>query len=107
MYITPEMGGRIVVSVLFKGEGHKEHVDAELSERGVEPPMEISKMKWNEVLDLLKMDKYKKLVERELARDIEHWRDVKEFEPQSERMKELFEWQAEYKLKKQSRQKGL
>ena len=60
-----------------------------------------------EELDGAIMDEYKKLVERELARGIEHWRDVKEFEPQSEKMKELFEWQAEYKLKKQSRQKGL
>ena len=45
--------------------------------------MEISKMRWNKVLDLLKMDEYKNLVERAMARNIEHWSAVKEFKPQS------------------------
>ena len=72
MLISPEMGGKIVVSILHKGKGHIEYVDAELSECRVEPPMEISKMKWNEVLDLLKVAEYKVLVERELARIISH-----------------------------------
>ena len=107
MLIPPEMGGKILVSILYRGKGHDEHVSAELSERGVEPPMEISKMKWNEVLDLLKLAEHKVLVERELARNIKHWSDVKEFEPQSEKMKELFDYQADHFLEKQSRKRGL
>ena len=71
MLITSEMRSKIVVSVFQKGKGHINHVSAELSERGVEPPMQLSKMKWKEVeaTDLLRKDEYKKLVELELARD--------------------------------------
>ena len=45
MVIPPDMGGKILVSILYRGKGHGEHVSAELSERGVEPPMETSKTK--------------------------------------------------------------
>ena len=64
-------------------------------------------MKWKEVVDLLRMDEYKRLVELELARDIEHWKLVKDMAPQSEAMMELFEYQEEYFLEKQSRQTKL
>ena len=107
MLITPEMGGKIVVSVLQKGKGHIAHVSAELSERKVEPPMELSKMKWKEVTDLLRKDEYKRLVELELAWDINHWTRVTEIEPLSEEMAELFDYQADYFLGKQSRQMSL
>ena len=95
MLITPEMGGKIVVSVLQKGKGHVAHIDAELSECGVEPLIQLSKMKWKEVTYLLKKDKYKRLVELELARDIEHWTKVTEIKPQSDKMIELFDYQAD------------
>ena len=107
MLITPEMGGKIVFSVLQKGKGHINHVRAELAERGIEPPTSIEDMKWKEVVDLLRMDEYKRLVELELARDIEHWKFVKDMAPQSEVMMELFEYQEEYFLEKQSRQTKL
>ena len=74
MIITPEMGGKIVLSILHKGKGHINHVRAEIAERGIEPPTLIEDMKWKEVVDLLRMDEYKRLVELELARDIEHWK---------------------------------
>ena len=70
MLITPEMGGKIVRSVLQKSKGHIDHVKAELEERGVEPPMPLGEMKWKEVIDQLRMDEYHSLVELELARDI-------------------------------------
>ena len=83
MLITPEMGGKIVLSVLQKGKGHISHVSAEIEERGIEPPTDIDSMKWKEVVDLLRIDEYKRLVQLELARDIDHWRMVKEIAPQS------------------------
>ena len=107
MLITPEMGGKIVVSVLQKGKGHIAHVNAELSKREVEPPMELSKMKWKEVTALLRKDEYKRLVELELAWDINHWTRVTEIEPLSEEMAELFDYQADYFPDKQSRQTPL
>ena len=107
MHITPQMGGKIVLSVLQKGRGHISHVKSELDDRGVEPPMPIDKMKWKEVMDLLKMDEYKRLVGLDLARDIEHWKSVTQIEPQSDKMIELFDYQADYFLQKQSKQTGL
>ena len=76
MLITPEMGGKIVLSVLQKGRGHMNQLQAEIKERGIEPPESIDDMKWKEVIDLLRIDEYKRLVELELARDIEHWSSV-------------------------------
>ena len=69
--------------------------------------MELSKMKWKEVTDLLRKDEYKRLVELELAWDINHWTRVTEIEPLSEEMAELFDYQADYFLGKQSRQTSL
>ena len=107
MLITPEMGGKIVLSVLQKGKGHIDHVKAELEERGVEPPMPLGEMKWKEVIDQLRMDEYHLLVELELAWDIEHWSKVTQIDPQSDKMMELFEYQEDYFLQRQQRQKSL
>lgn len=38
----------------------------------VEPAMQLSKMIWKKVTDLLRKDEYKRLVELDLARDINH-----------------------------------
>ena len=103
MLITPEMGGKIVLSVLQKGKGHISHVSAEIEERGIEPPTDVDTMKWKEVVDLLRIDEYKRLVQLKLARDVDHWRMVKEIAPQLDRMMELFEYQDRYFLDKQSR----
>ena len=45
MLVTPEMGGKIVLSVLHKGKGHIDHVCVKMDERGIEPPMLLEKMK--------------------------------------------------------------
>ena len=107
MHITPEMGGKIVLSALQKGKGHITHVGAELADRGVEAPVQLKDMKWKEVIDLLKMDEYKRLVGLELARDIDHWTSVTQVEPQSDKLMELFDYQADYFLQKRSKQTGL
>ena len=64
-------------------------------------------MKWKELINLLRMDEFKRLVELGLARDIEHWKLAKDMVPQSEEMVELLEYQEEYFLQKQSRQRNL
>ena len=103
MLITPEMGGKIVLSVLQKGKGYISHVSAEIEERGIEPSMDVDSMKWKEVIDLLWIDEYRRLVQLELARNIDDWRMVKEIVPQSDRMMELFEYQDGHFLDKQPR----
>ena len=80
---------------------------AEIEERGIEPPESIDSMKWKEVIDLLRINEYKRLVELELARDIEHWKMVKDITPQSDEMMGLFDYQEEYFLAKQARQTKL
>ena len=107
MIVTPEMGGKMVLSVLQRGQGHDGAVSAEIQKRGIEAPMPIKDMKWTEVLDLLRMDEYQMLVRLELARSIEHWKCIKEIDPQSDEMMELLEYQQDYFLAKQSRQTKL
>ena len=41
-------------------------------------------MRWKEVIELLRINKYKRLVELKLARDIEHWEMTKDITPQSD-----------------------
>ena len=80
---------------------------AEIEERRIELPESIDGMKWKEVIDLLRINEYKRLVELELARDIEHWKMVKDITPQSDEMMGLFDYQEEYFLAKQARQTKL
>ena len=59
------------------------------------------------MIDLLRIDEYKRLVELELARDIERWTNVKDITPQSDKMMGLFNYQEEYFLAKQAQQTKL
>ena len=72
MLITPEMSGKIVLSVLQKGKGRISHISAEIEECGIQPPTNVDTMKWKEVAELLQIDECKRLVELELAQDIGH-----------------------------------
>ena len=62
---------------------------------------------WSRCLQRVCEAVFKRLVELGLARDIEHWKLVKDMVPQSEEMVELMEYQEEYFLQKQSRQRNL
>ena len=53
---------------------------------------------------MLRIDEHRRLVELELARDIEHWRNVKDITLQSDEMMGLFDYQEEYFIAKQARQ---
>ena len=61
-------------------------------------------MRWKEVIDFLRIKKYKRLVELNLARDIEHWKMAKDTTPQSDKMMGLCDYQEEYIVVKQARQ---
>ena len=67
MLMTPEMGDKIVLNVLQKGKGDISHVSAEIEECGIEPPTDVDSMRWKEVVDLLRIDEYKRLVQLELS----------------------------------------
>ena len=62
-----------------------------------------------EVVDLfiLQMDEYQIMIRLELAWSIEHWKDIKEIELQSDEMIGLFEYQQDYFLEKQLKQTRL
>ena len=63
-------------------------------------------MKWTDVKNLLKIDELRLLVKQELARSVEHWSAITEVKPVSDKMKELFEYQAGYFLNKKAKQRG-
>ena len=107
IHVTAEMGGMIQLGILHKGKGHDEHVHEEIEARGIKPPKPLSDMEWGDVKNLLRVHEYQVLVEQELARNIEHWSNVSEIKPQSEKLMELFDYQADYFLQKQARQKSL
>ena len=82
---TSDMGGKIVLSVLQKDNGHIDYVHVEMVERGIVPPMPLKKTKLKEVTNVLNIDEYKRLIGLELAQDIDHWTRVLEIEPQSKK----------------------
>ena len=53
---------------------------------------------------MLRIDEHRRLVELELARDIEHWRNVKDITLQSDEMMGLFDYQEKYFIAEQARQ---
>ena len=81
MLITLEVEGKIALSVLQNSKGHMNQLQAEIEEHGIEPPESINGMKWKEVIDLLRRDEYKRLVETELSQDIENWRNIEDITP--------------------------
>ena len=83
MHISPEMDGSIVLSCILKGEGHEEHVDAEITKRDIDLPKELKDMTWNEKKDQLRIDEMQVKVAKDLAFSIEHWSKVTAIEPQS------------------------
>ena len=64
-------------------------------------------MEWKETVDLLQLDKFHNIVEQELARSIDDWRKMTEIDPKSDKMMELFKYQADYFLQRQEQQKSL
>ena len=104
MDITAQMGGKIILSILHATTtpNQVEHVHAEIVERGIELPMELNKMKWKDKIRLLRDDEYLVRKGQGLARDIES-DGIKDIKPQSEKMKELFEYQQEHFVKKQAK----
>lgn len=101
------MGGKIQVGILHKDKGHCKHVPEEIEVQGIELPKPLSDMEWADIKNLLRVHKYQILFEQELAHGIEHWSNVLEIKPQSEKLMELFDYQANYFLQKQARQPNL
>ena len=62
------MGGKILLSILNKdkGKGHINQVRADIAERGIEPPRSTVDIEWKEIINMLRIDKFKRLVELEL-----------------------------------------
>ena len=106
IHVTAEMGGKITLGILHKGKGHDVHVQAEIEARGIEPPKPLAEMEWKDIKNLLNKDEFQSLVEKDLAQSIKHWSDIKEVKPVSDKMKELFEYQAQYYLEKRANQRS-
>ena len=67
------------------------------------PGVKGIKMKWKKAVDLFRLDKFNNLVKKELSRSIKHQRKVTEIDPKSDKMMELFKYQADYFLQRQER----
>ena len=104
--VTAQMSGKILLSILnhIKG-GYDVHVDAEIAEKGIKPPMSLGEMAWADKKNLLKIDKFKILAEKGQLMNTPEWKDVKEIWPQSDKMRELFEYQKTKLMEKQTKHK--
>ena len=54
-------------------KSHMNQLRAEIEDHGIEPLESIASMKWTDVIDLLRINEYKRLAELELAWDIKNW----------------------------------
>ena len=104
--VTAQMSGKILLSILNRTkEGHNVHIDAEIAERGIEPPMSLDEMTWADKKNLLKIDEFKILAEKGQLMNTPEWKDVKEIWPQSDKMRELFKFQKTKLMEKQTKHK--
>jgi hypothetical protein len=87
MYLTPSVGGRVLLSSLLKGP-HEVAVDTEIQTRKIELEMQLDKMAWKDKIALLKKDEIKRLSEQSKAIKQDGsamcWSDIRDIVPASE-----------------------
>ena len=91
---TSSMGGSIPFVKITKSRGHKDHVEAEIKERGITLPKAYNEMfeerkGWDQLKDLLRIHEFKRLAELDKVTDLDGWAKVKAIVPQSEKMMEI------------------
>ena len=92
--VTSSMGGSIPFAKITKSRGHKDHVEAEIEERGITLPKAYNEMYeerkgWDQLKDLLRIDEFKRLAELDKVTDLNSWAKVQKIVPQSEKMMEI------------------
>ena len=92
--VTSSMGGSIPFVKITKSRGHKDHVEAEIEERGITLPKAYNEMYeerkgWDQLKDLLRIDEFKRLAELDKVTDLNSWAKVQKIVPQSEKMMEI------------------
>ena len=86
------MGSEIPFVKITKSRNVKEHVKAEIEERGITLPKPYNEMfdkEWKHLKDILKQSEFTRLAQYDKVADISGWRNVKVIVPQSEKMQEL------------------
>ena len=88
------MGGSIPFVKITKSRGHKDHVEAEIKERGITLPKAYNEMfeerkGWDQLKDILRIHEFKRLAELDKVTDLDGWAKVKVIVPQSEKMMEI------------------
>ena len=92
--VTSAMGGSIPFVKITKSRNHKDHVEAEIEERGITLPKAYDEMYkerkgWDQLKDLLRIHEFKRLAELDKVTDLSSWGKVNEIVPQSEKMMEI------------------
>ena len=90
--VPSAMGGDIPFVKLTKNRDVKEHVKAEIEERGITLPKPYNEMfdkEWKHLKDILKQSEFTRLAQYDKVADISGWKNVKVIVPQSEKMQEL------------------
>ena len=90
--VPSAMGGDIPFVKLTKNRDVKEHVKAEIEERGITLPKPYNEMfdkEWRHLKDILKQSEFTRLAQYDKVADISGWKNVKVIVPQSEKMQEL------------------
>ena len=64
--------------------------------------MDLDNMPFQDMKNQLKVDELTELTQKDLARPSK-WEDITEIKPQSEKLKELYNYQREYFVNKQKR----
>ena len=79
---------------ITKNRRHKDHVEAEIEERGITLPKAYNEMYeerkgWDQLIDLLRISEFKRLAELDKVTDLNSWAKVQKIVPQSEKMMEI------------------
>ena len=88
------MGGSIPFVKITESRNHKDHVEAEIVERGITllkayDEMYKERKGWDQLKDILRIHEFKRLAELNKVTDLSSWAKVQKIVPHSEKMMEI------------------
>jgi len=93
--ITAAMGGKFPIAKITKSRNHKDHMQSEISARGISLPKEFEEMydrEWDDLKNLLRLHEFSRLeAAGQKPEKIVKWSQVNEIVPQSELMQEAMD----------------
>ena len=92
--VPSAMGGSIQISKITKSRGHRDHVEAEITERGIALPKtydEMYRKEWDKLKEVLMINEFQQLAVTDQVTNRSSWSVLKWIVPQNQKMLEIID----------------